>query len=154
MTHKERQAHANRLMAILQGDEPAALLTEMGEQEPPPGLPEMPRLPLTSADRRDRAEIRKLRAQVLQEAPTCGFAPMQDNPIVCLALLCTRDFEDRISDANLKLIPEQVWHWCRLFQRIQLRTAGRWMYRYGRGDAVGIHAGSAWVLATWLEPQS
>jgi hypothetical protein len=153
MTHQEREAYAERLMAVLQGHEPAALLTERGEMEPPPGQAVVPRLPLTSSDRRDRAAIRKLRDEVLQEAPTCGFAPMQEHPIICLALLCARDFEHPISDANLKLIPEQVWEWCRMFQRIQLRTAGRWMYRYGRGDAVGIQAGSNWVLSVWLEQE-
>ena len=35
MTHKEREAYAAQLMAVLEGDAPAMLLTETGQFETP-----------------------------------------------------------------------------------------------------------------------
>jgi hypothetical protein len=143
MTHQERQAYAQRLMAVLQGDAPAALLTESGEMEVPP-VDDLeisddlrPILNFTSADRRDQAAIRALRVQVLQDAPTCGFPPMQNDPLGCLMVLCSPEYIETLRDTDWKAIPEQVRQWCYTFQRIQLRAMGRWLHR-GRGPADGI----------------
>ena len=135
MNHEEREAYAAQLMAVLQGDEPATMLTETGTIEPPPGheLIDVPAdlepwLALTSADRKDRAAIRALRAEVLREAQTCGLAPMQDNdPLVCIDVLSAPEYD-------WNAFPEQVRLWLRTFQQIKYRAFGRWLTRGpGRG---------------------
>jgi hypothetical protein len=66
MNHDERQAQMYRLMAVLIGDETAALITESGEivysPRPAADLDE-----LTATDGRDQALLLKLREQVLHK---------------------------------------------------------------------------------------
>jgi hypothetical protein len=160
MTHSERQAYADRLMAVLQGDDTTMLITETGEIESPPDeeieipLDLSPWLRLTSADRRDRAALRALRAEVMRDGPVCGFPSMERrDPVVSVAILSHPDYEDVLRN---KAIPEQVRQWVYTFRHIQLRAICRWLgrgpgrRRGGRHDAVIGHFCRIWTLTIWF----
>jgi hypothetical protein len=66
MNHDERQAQMYRLMAVLIGDETAALITESGEVVYPT-RPAVDLDELTATDGRDQALVLKLREQVLHK---------------------------------------------------------------------------------------
>jgi hypothetical protein len=162
MTHEEREAYVQKLMSVLEGDEPEVVITESGTLETLPGAADIPplnfppRSTLTSADRRDRAELRALRAEVLdaQEQAAWPFPPPFGRPAVnpaALILLLSRPVEGIPTDVLHRVIPAHVWALVSRFQHIQYRVLARWIVRgYGIPAGPLIYVAKLWAAVILL----
>jgi hypothetical protein len=157
MTHEEREAYVRKLMTALEGDGPQMVVTESGELEPlqgamvTPSLDHMPWGTLTSADRRDRAALRALRAEVLREWPLLRmFRRVTVDPLALIIVL-SRPVEGISHEFLERVIPEQVWVWVSRFRQIEQRATNRWRNRgYGIPDRLIIQDCETWVRGILL----
>jgi hypothetical protein len=158
MTHKEREAYVRKLMSVLEGGGPEIVVTESGELETLRGamvtlpLDFLPWGTLTSADRRDRAALRALRAEVLREWPfprTFGRGVTVD-PLAPISVL-SRPVEGIPDEYLGRVVPEQVWSWVSRFLQIEQRATYRWRNRgYGLPDGLIIRGCELWVRSILL----
>jgi hypothetical protein len=154
MTHKERESYVQRLMAALEGDAPGTLVTESGELEAPSHT--VDRIPrgfcpwriLTNADRRDRAALRAIRAEVLQASPFADLPRGADlDPLGYIAVLSHVDrFQEDPEHELKRKFPPQVWAWVYRYGLIELRATRRWLNRgYDLPDNDII-----WLCQVWI----
>ncbi len=159
MTHKEREIYAQKLMAVLEGEAPGLTVMESGELEAlwPTVATLSPNFCpwrwLTSADRRDRAALRTLRAEVLQASPFehlprgAGVDPLG----FIVALSHVDRFQDHPEHPLKREFPQQVWDWVYRYGRIELRATSRWLNRgYGYADDIVCYACQGWVMTILL----
>ena len=163
MTHKEREAYAQQLMAVLQGDAPAMLLTETGQVETPGYewtiMPhELPpdlfalAMRLTSSDHRDKAEVRRLREQVLVQAPMIARPP-RVNPLEYVWVLTEAEIRDQLDEIDWRGIQPEVHQWAVALLTLRLRAINRWWAR-GESEVDGRTLGllaRVWIATVWFD---
>jgi hypothetical protein len=157
MTHEEREAYVRKLMSVLEGGGPEMVVTESGELETLRDtmvtlpLDFLPWGALTSADRRDRAALRALRAKVLREWPfPRTFGGMAVDPLAHISVL-SRPVEGFPDEYLRRVVPEQVWSWVSRFLQIEQRATDRWINRgYGAPDGLIIRSCEVWVRSILL----